>query len=387
MSNNQEIKHTLRKMDFPQSATEALNKIALLVCGRVPSIKSMDLANELIAEFIFCEVDSKQRPRNQPTPYLTPIKELQLVDTLINFLHKMNGSEAAKNTMFLFVFPVSNMTAGSIRMAVLTKMVCVGAALPSPVILRAASVAMQQIGTNSGLSSAVCENIVRDYCELSVEGSASQKVLAQLPELVPSFTANLLTAICDMYLQTPNQRLIVSLEHLKQPPKSLLSTITDWVSSDPRLCIAAHLSTPALPPGAIAMEATTPIAGLLRWCVLAPLLPLDNDSSTIYGRLHLALLYSMLEADNGRAVSAQDLAAPIPILAAKADDCKNRDDPNLHIAMDRLAQAVQVALSSRCVYGNADDLINQLSGIRCGNRLVGIVVGEYKQRKDSIITI
>lgn len=381
MSNNQEIKHMLRKMDFPESATEALKKIALLVCGRVPSIKSMDLANELIAEFIFCEVDSKQRPRTHPTPYLSPIKELQLVDTLINFLHNMNGSEAAKNTMFLFVFPVSNMAVCTIRMAVLTKMVSVSAALPSQVILRAASVAMQQIGTNSELSSAVCETIVRDYCELS-----GGRVLGQLPELVPPFAANLLTAISDMYLQTSNQRLpvAVSLSHLKQPPKALLGTITDWVASDPRLCVAAHSATPALPPGAIAMEATTPIAGLLRWCVLAPLLP--NVDVAIYGRLHLALLYSMLEADTGRAVSAQDLAAPISVLAAKAEECEGGDD-SLQIALDRLAQAVQVALSSRCVYGNVDDLVNQLSEVKCGNRLVGIVVGEYKQRKESIITI
>lgn len=43
------------------------------------------------------------------------------------------------------------------------------------------------------------------------------------------------------------------------------------VYSNPTLCMSAQLNPAALPNGSIPMAAVTPLAGLIRWCALAPL--------------------------------------------------------------------------------------------------------------------
>lgn len=150
----------------------------------------------------------------------------------------------------------------------------------------------------------------------------------------------------------------------------------------------------ALPPGAIAMEATTPIAGLIKWCVLAPLQDQDSD---LYSQLHLSLLNNILGvpvANPARAVIAQHLAAPCGnIIRFVAElHAKNKGEVgydklaalksnnSLQLALDRLAQAVQVCFSASCVYGNLDDLVNQLQQLP-QTRLLDIVVHKYQENK------
>lgn len=137
------------------------------------------------------------------------------------------------------------------------------------------------------------------------------------------------------------------------------------------------------------MEATTPIAGLLRWCILAPFFGQDSD---LHSQLHLSLLHNILEVPNSnppRAVSAQHLAAPCGYILRYISElqCKNRDlsdvikgDRNLQLALDRYAQAVQIAFSVNCVCGNVDDLVNQLR-LLPQTKLLKIVVITYQQNK------
>lgn len=162
------------------------------------------------------------------------------------------------------------------------------------------------------------------------------------------------------------------------------------------MCIAAQQIQSALPPGAIAMEATTPLAGLLKWCVLAPIY---GQSSELYSQLHLSLLHGILEIPPStppRAVSAQHLVSQIGSITryianlhskSKGNNGYGYDklqqvmsDENLQLSLDRFAQAVQVSLFINCVYGNVDDLMHQIQQLP-HTKLFKIIINTYQQNK------
>lgn len=168
----------------------------------------------------------------------------------------------------------------------------------------------------------------------------------------------------------------------------ILNTFTLQITENNKLCIAAQQIQSALPAGAIAMEATTPIAGLLRWCIIAPLFDQNSD---LYSQLHLSLLHNILEvpiANPPRAVSAQHLAITCGFILRYISEVQYRnqnlqdvkEDRNLQLALDRFAQAIQIAFSVSCVYGNVDDLVNQLH-LLPQTKLLKIVVMTYQQNK------
>lgn len=160
------------------------------------------------------------------------------------------------------------------------------------------------------------------------------------------------------------------------------------ISNNNSLCIAAQQNPPILPSGAIAMESNTPIAGLLKWCVLAPLY---NQASLLYGELHLALLESILQipvTNPPKAISAQSLCNIIQSIMSYVSNLKKKnknlneiiDHKPLQKSLNRLAQAVQIAFSVKCVYGKVDELVSQLL-ILPYNKLMKIVINTHKQMK------
>lgn len=137
------------------------------------------------------------------------------------------------------------------------------------------------------------------------------------------------------------------------------------------------------------MEATTPIAGLLRWCILAPIYNQDNE---FYSHLHLALLNNILEipvTNPPKAICAQHLTMSIiPHILAQYNKFNKQENfkidlvivnNNLQIALDRFAQAIQVALSVNAIYGHLDDLFNQLQQLPY-NKLLNIVIGVHNKQ-------
>lgn len=145
----------------------------------------------------------------------------------------------------------------------------------------------------------------------------------------------------------------------------------------------------ALPPGAIAMEATTPVAGLLKWCILAPI---HRQHDQCYNDLHLAILNSIMETPSTyppKMIYAQHLAAPINPILSYVNDLKNKQDlkldqllneDSLQLALDRFAQSIQVAFSANALYGHVDDFFHQLK-ILPFNKLMSIIINNYKQNK------
>lgn len=137
------------------------------------------------------------------------------------------------------------------------------------------------------------------------------------------------------------------------------------------------------------MEATTPIAGLLKWCVLAPL---HKQNDQLFAELHLALLNNITEIPSNfpsKAIYAQNIAVPINPILNYVSDLKNKQDLKLdqllnesclQLALDRYAQAIQVAYSVNAIYGHVDDLFHQLKLLPF-NKLMNIVINTYKQNK------
>ncbi|KAJ8919662.1 hypothetical protein NQ315_006190 [Exocentrus adspersus] len=374
MSTSSEVnlKQTLRKIEYPLCAKEALNKVVELVCSRITSIKHMDLALDLMSEFIFYEVDRRGNKRSQG---LTPLLELQLIEILFEYFNSI-PNESIRNTVFLSLF---SGTTAAMRLGILSKLVSVGMGIPSQTILMMASVWMQQLGSFSQNSCKLAESLVQDYFYFSPE---STERLKSLPSMCPQFTANFMTAISENYFS-------MSRREVSCPPKNLLEILKYWISNNYSLCIAAQQRPAVLPPGAIAMEPTTPIAGLLKWCILAPIYKQDIN---LYSELHLALLNSILEiprTNPPKAIYAQHLAHSINPILAYVNDLKNKqelkldkilNEDALQLSLDRYAQAVQVAHSVNAIYGHVDDLFNQLKQLPF-NKLLSIVISTYNRNK------
>lgn len=89
------------------------------------------------------------------------------------------------------------------------------------------------------------------------------------------------------------------------PPSELLQMIVSWIQDDPRLVLITFLNTPLSGSQPISSLEVTPLGGLVRWCVKAPLayrrdkkLPLTNgtsESETEAGPLFSALHLSVLQ--------------------------------------------------------------------------------------------
>lgn len=437
-------KQSLRKSEFPTCAREALHKVEQLcvpqASGRPPSAKEMDLAMEIMAEFIFCEVDRRGNSKK-----LTCIQQLQLAQLLCDYFAgvQFGGSgpsgaiagpngDTARNTIFLSLFPP---TTSKGRAQALVQLVSMAISTKNKPVLDSTGIWMQQLGCTSKLVLQLAEGLVKDYFVLVPKAVTR---LQDLPALAPHFTANFLTTVAEMYASSEQK------DGFSPPPAALLEVVTQWVSDNPRLCLAALIVNlqPLLPLGSIPMAALTPFAGLFKWCVLSPLLTLsvpckksrdvsngssngiastklsiktegmDNrngdDSgkeSPLYSQLHLALLESLVEnvyPTVNRVNSVKDVVSvqhiagivePIQTWYSNQLKISERAPPELNheghqaleLALDRFGQAVQVALAANCAYGNKQYLLTQLETLKHlpGSRLLRIVL-KTRDRKSVV---
>lgn len=162
----------------------------------------------------------------------------------------------------------------------------------------------------------------------------------------PHFAANFMVAVADLYLNDKRGGV------LTPPPDALLDAITEWTTENPLLCQAPQQAL-VLPAGAIAMPFATPLAGLLRWVVLAPLV----SNRQAYSNLHLSLLHTLMQlvpSGESTPLHAQDLLQIVTSLQkycarlTEAEVAPEEDAAYLK-CMERFAQAVQIALASNCI--------------------------------------
>lgn len=438
-------KQILRKSEFPSCAREALQKVEQLCVpqagGRPPSAKEMDLAMEIMAEFIFCEVDRRGNSKK-----LTCIQQLQLAQLLCDYfagVHFGSGGptgaaigpngDTARNTLFLSLFPP---TTSKGRAQALVQLVSMAISTKNKPVLDSTGIWMQQLGCTSKLVLQLADGLVKDYFVLVPKAVIR---LQDLPALAPHFTANFLSTVAEMYATSELK------DGFSPPPAALLEVITQWVSDNPRLCLTALVVNlqPLLPLGSIPMAALTPFAGLFRWCVLSPLLTSSNSSKTsselsngssngitnskigikkdkgiggeidlhngdisvgkespLYSQLHLALLESLVEnvypsvnrPNNVKdVVSVQHIAGIVEpvhnwfntrlkMSERSPPQLSNNEHEALELALDRLGQAVQIALAANCVYGNKQYLLTQLDTLKHlpESRLLRIVLQTHQ---------
>lgn len=291
---------------------------------------------------------------------LTSIQELQRVVVLCEYFNEPCADEN-RNAVFLSIFG-PNMSKDRIKL--LGRLISTSISAVIAPLLCAAGTWMQQLGCTSQSSLELAEYLIEDF----VTFSRVCDQLESLPMIAPRFAANFMTSVCELYLTDSRGSKLDS-----PPPEMLLNVFSEWIFENPSLCLASQQPL-ALPPGAIAMPVSTPLAGLIRWCVLAPLF----DQKQNYGKLHLAILRSLQQMPPSSgppsAINAQQLVAIVNtiqlwIVEAGATTDKDR----IEISLERFAQAVQVALTCNCIYGSTHLLFARLESLP-PNALMEIVI-------------
>ncbi|GAB6025839.1 hypothetical protein CHUAL_011821 [Chamberlinius hualienensis] len=313
-----DLKHVLRKLEFPGSARDALIRLEKLCFN--PSVQHQRLIQEVIEEFVFCEIDRRGIKKKR----LSAVQDFQLVEVVLNYL-ETRESDVVRNTAFLTLFNCDKTATSKIN--ILSKLVSTAISVKCSAVLDCSAVWMQQ-------QSCTAEVVI---------------FLAQ--------------ELC----------------------------ITSWVKDDSRLCSApliANLQN-SLPKGSIVMPPRVPILGLIRWSIEAPLEYNKNGESNrekfneLYSRLHLGVLETMAETRMFADKTVQKGVIPIRDLIVVCEDLWNiinkldfvQFQENINLSLDRLGQALQVALSTEYLRGNMADLKLCLQKLP-NNRLVQMVIAQ-----------
>lgn len=340
-----------KKADYNVQLKEKLSKIESMILSQSNPDRVMDL----ISETIFSSGGGGGNISNG----LTTTQELQRIVALLEFFDTPSP-EANRNSMFLSLFS-RNMSKDRIKL--LGKLISTAISAAVAPLLCAAGTWMQQLGCTSQSSLELAESLILDFVTYS---SRVCDQLASLPMIAPRFAANFMTSVCELYLT--DSRVA------NPPPEILLNVFSSWVFENTSLCLASQQPL-QLPPGAIAMPVTTPFAGLIRWCVLAPL----YDPKHNYGKLHLAILRSLqkMPPSSGppSAINAQQLVQIVNTIQSKIVEDGGGDviGQQMELSLERFAQAVQVALTCNCIYGSTHLLFARLESLP-PNPLMEIVI-------------
>lgn len=212
--------------------------------------------------------------------------------------------------------------------------------------------------------------LVDDYCCL-VPGSV--QTLKQIFSASPRFCCQFITAVTALYDLSSDDLI---------PPLDLLEMIVSWIFEDPRLILITFLNTPIAANLPIGFLELTPLIGLIRWCVKAPLAykrkkpclsnghishkvakdsgtgtGTDRDSHLLYSKLHLSVLQVLMTLQlhlteknlYGRLglILFDHMVPLVEEINRLADELNPLNaSQEIELALDRLAQALQVAMTS-----------------------------------------
>ncbi|EPY89057.1 hypothetical protein CB1_000138027 [Camelus ferus] len=210
--------------------------------------------------------------------------------------------------------------------------------------------------------------LVDDYCCL-VPGSV--QTLKQIFSASPRFCCQFITSVTALY-DLASDDLI--------PPLDLLEVIVNWIFEDPRLILITFLNTPIAANLPIGFLELTPLTGLIRWCVKAPLAykrkkkpslsnghvapkvtkdsgGMDRDSHLLYSKLHLSVLQVLMMLQvhlteknlYGRLglILFDHMVPLVEEINRLADELNPLNaSQEIELSLDRLAQALQVAMAS-----------------------------------------
>ncbi|XP_016868103.1 integrator complex subunit 15 isoform X3 [Homo sapiens] len=250
--------------------------------------------------------------------------------------------------------------------------------------------------------------LVDDYCCL-VPGSI--QTLKQIFSASPRFCCQFITSVTALYDLSSDDLI---------PPMDLLEMIVTWIFEDPRLILITFLNTPIAANLPIGFLELTPLVGLIRWCVKAPLaykrkkkpplsnghvsnkvtkdpgVGMDRDSHLLYSKLHLSVLQVLMTLQlhlteknlYGRLglILFDHMVPLVEEINRLADELNPLNaSQEIELSLDRLAQALQVAMASGALLCTRDDLRTLCSrlphnktlnfGVVCKASFLGLLLG------------
>ncbi|EMP29456.1 Putative protein C7orf26 [Chelonia mydas] len=200
----------------------------------------------------------------------------------------------------------------------------------------------------------------------------SIQTLKQIFSASPRFCCQFITSVTALYDLSSDDLI---------PPSDLLEMVVSWIFEDPRLILITFLNTPIAANLPIGFLELTPLTGLIRWCVKAPLAykrkkkaslsnghltnkiakdsaaGADKDCHLLYSKLHLSVLQVLMMLQGhlteknlyGRlGLVPFDHVVPLVEEINRLSDELNplNASKEIELALDRLAQALQVAMAS-----------------------------------------
>ncbi|XP_031419573.1 uncharacterized protein C7orf26 homolog isoform X2 [Clupea harengus] len=394
-----DIRHSLLRRDPLSAAKEALYHLDISLgsalqtsggSGGSPPIEKSSV--DLVEEFIF---HAPKDNRNVQTKRLSCLQELQLLEIMCSYFQEQSR-DGVRHLIFSALFGLQGNQVDDSRMAMLSKLVSMAIAVGRVPILECAATWLQR-------SHAVCcvrvaRVLVDDYCKV-VPGSAH--TLKQVFNTSPAFCCQFITAVTALY--------DLSSEDLTPPP-ALLEMVVDWITEDPRLLLLTFLNTP-VPAGSQSRGCLelTPLLGLLRWSVKAPLANQRNrkhalanghaelekgagkgvEYDELYSKLHLSVLqvFLMLQVH----LTEKNLIGQLSVLqwehvVGLVDEVGRLGEElnplhaagHVQLALDRLAQAMQVAMATGALLCARDELRPLCSRLPHNNLMQLVMSGPFQ---------
>ncbi|XP_013869285.1 integrator complex subunit 15 isoform X2 [Austrofundulus limnaeus] len=366
-----DIRQSLLPRDVLSAAKELLYHLDIYICNLVqsgrqpPQVDAKTL--ELVEEFIL----HAPKDRNAPARKMSALQELQLLEIMCSCFQEQSR-DTVRQLMFSALFHIQGNQADESRMVLLGKLVSMAVAVGRVPILECAATWLQR--THRVYCVRLAQVLVDDYCSM-VPGSVP--TLQNIHSMSPRFCCQFITAVSTLY----------DLSSELVPPLELLQMIVSWIQEDPRLVLITFLNTPLSGSQPISSLDVTPLGSLVRWCVKAPLAyrnekkqvlanrsaDSEPDPRPLFSALHLSVLQVFMLLPNvlnekglfGRLAllqmeSVAALTSDLSRLLDQADKHAHTSAAGAQVppqlALDRLAQALQVAMASGALLCSREDL-------------------------------
>ncbi|XP_041363117.1 uncharacterized protein C7orf26-like [Gigantopelta aegis] len=335
----------LKNIDYPKCTQDALKY--LMSCfsshegAAIPGLGqgSGNYAAEVCQEYILF------RSRTGVQKTLNAVHELQLLEMLCTCF-----KEAPTKTKYQIFNLIFGGRGDNHTHSLFIKLVSMALSVSCSPVLDCAAIWMQERGADSTPVLALTKRLVDDYCLLFPDPS---QVLVKLPSTSPLFVCNFITSVTTAFTFFDGNSV---------PPCVLLEHVTDWINQDCTLCCESVRQI------SIHNTYSSPIPGLTGWCIRGPVVAHKLTKSnhpgfsqsklskglSVLSRLHLGLLQSLEFCENNHMsqylLSITDLFNIVNSLVFLYKmSGLSEDEPCVHVALERVAQVIQVAVVNGCL--------------------------------------
>ncbi|XP_077581103.1 integrator complex subunit 15 [Stigmatopora nigra] len=385
-----DIRQSLLPRDVLSAAKELLYHLDIYISNLVQSgrhplqvdMKTLDLIEEFILH--------APKDRNAIARRMSALQDLQLLEIMCSCFQEQSR-DTVRHLMFSALFNLQGNQADDNRMRLLGKLISMAVAVGRVPILECAATWLQN--THRVYCVRLAQVLVDDYCSVM---PGSVPTLQNIHIACPRFCCQFLTAVATLYDFTSDELI---------PPLELLQMIVSWIKNDPHLLLVTFHNTP-LSGQAITSLDVTPLGGLVHWCVKAPLgyrrdkkltslhfsSEHENDVADLFSALHLSILQVFMllpNVLNDKGIFGRMELLQMDSLASLTSDLSRQlDQSDKHghrsttdilvltqLALDRLAQALQVALASGALLCSREDLRAMCSRLPHNNLLQLVLSG------------